>query len=384
MEIILYKYNISSTIEPKEWNKNLEKSQYANFFQTVEYLNSQAFDENNYLRFITIEDEQENIIGQLGIIITQKHQAYSSKLFSKIFEMFSDLGKRGSWAGGPIIHEINEEKKIEVLKKIILALEEIGNNEGLAIIDGYSPHLDFSINERYINEYKKSGFDVNNFLTFVTDLNEDLNYIWEKIHDSTRRDVNRAEKRGLIVKELTTLDELDQYFNLNKIWAKTKGIELQFSAHYKENYWNCLKSNVEKLFLAYEDNELVSSHRLGCFNKIAFSHKITNSYSKPTSLGGPLLTWFAIKWAKENDIRYYDYSGGQAPSKSDDEQRKYSEQWDSLLNYKRKWGGSEYPYYHFVKIIHPFKYKMFRLLTKPDWTYRDYKRRHFKRPKAEN
>jgi lipid II:glycine glycyltransferase (peptidoglycan interpeptide bridge formation enzyme) len=105
-----------------------------------------------------------------------------------------------------------------------------------------------------------------------------------------------------------------------------------------------------------------------------------NSYSKAASVGGPALTWHAIKWAKERGMRIYDFSGVLAPS-DDGKNDSYREQWEGLTKYKRKWGGQEYPYYHFIKIIHPLRYKLFRLLTRPDWLYRDYKRKHFERPK---
>ena len=134
--------------------------------------------------------------------------------------------------------------------------------------------------------------------------------------------------------------------------------------------------------MAYEDGKLVTTHRLGWFNGIAYSHKIINSYSRPTSLGGPLLMWHAIEWAKKSKMRIFDFSGGESPPLDDIDKKKYNEQWDSLLSYKRKWGGSEFPYYHVVKVQNNWRYKLIRALKKLDWSFRNYKRKHYKRPKA--
>ena len=52
-----------------------------------------------------------------------------------------------------------------------------------------------------------------------------------------------------------------------------------------------------------------------------------------------------------------------------------------LLSYKRKWGGDEIPYFHFIKIVNKKSYKLFRLASKPDWIFRNYKKKHYKKTK---
>ena len=78
----------------------------------------------------------------------------------------------------------------------------------------------------------------------------------------------------------------------------------------------------------------------------------------------------------------YDFSGGEAPPLGEKDFKKYYEQWNSLLSYKRKWGGKEFPYYHIVKIQNNWRYKLSRSLSKLDWSFRNYKRKHYKRPRG--
>jgi lipid II:glycine glycyltransferase (peptidoglycan interpeptide bridge formation enzyme) len=108
-----------------------------------------------------------------------------------------------------------------------------------------------------------------------------------------------------------------------------------------------------------------------------YSHSLINSYEKPGTLGGPYLTWFALQWAKQNGMRYYDFSGGEAPSDEGIEQ--YQKRWGSLLTYKKKWGGQELPYYHLVKIRKRLSYKAMRALLKVDWAYRSYKKKKYEK-----
>jgi len=132
--------------------------------------------------------------------------------------------------------------------------------------------------------------------------------------------------------------------------------------------------------LAYKDDKLLAGLRIGRFNGIAYTHKAINAYSQPANVAGPLLTWHAIKWAKELGFNTYDLSGGESEPKNEKDSKRYSEQWNSLLSYKRKWGGEEFPYFHFIKIINKKSHKLFRILSKPDWMFRNYKKKHFQKP----
>ena len=117
---------------------------------------------------------------------------------------------------------------------------------------------------------------------------------------------------------------------------------------------------------------------------LLFCMLTANAYSQSANVGGPLLTWHAIKWAKESGFKTYDFSGGESDPKNEKDYKRYSEQWDSLFSYKKKWGGEEIPYFQFIKIVNEKSYKLFRLVSKPDWIFRKYKKKHFKKPKKVN
>ena len=369
----MYEFKVASQVDQQKWNTYLMKSQSAYFFQTAEYLLFMANSKNKIPIFISVVDETDNTKGQLGLIIDEILLTHSNKL--KVFAKgVSQLGKRATWAGGPIIHADDRDSRIQILRMIIKALDFVAQKHNVIMIDGYTSPQDTQIDDDYKNELKINNYRINNFFTFMTDLSKSEEEIWNGLNKNAQRDVTRAEKRGITVKELT-IDTLDEYFSLSKVWAKTKGITKSIPKSMKENYWNYYKKGVEKVFLAHEDGELVATHRLGCFNGIMYSHSLINSYEKKGSLGGPYLTWFAMKWARQHGMRYYDFSGGESPPDGNDEQ--YQKQWNSLLTYKRKWGGQELPYYHWVKIRKKLSYKAMRALLKVDWSYRNFKKKKY-------
>ncbi|MFY9300379.1 MAG: hypothetical protein WAO91_04245 [Candidatus Nitrosotenuis sp.] len=366
-----YGFKVASQVDQKRWDEDLMKSQSAYFFQTAEYQSFMANSKNKTPIFISIVDGTGATNGQLGLIIDEIPMTYSTTKLRVLAKGVSKLGKRATWAGGPIIHSGDHESRMRILRTIIEALDFVAQKYNIIMIDGYTSPRD-AYNENFKDELKLNGYKINDFFTFMTNLSKSDEEIWNGLNKNAQRDVLRAEKRGIVVKELT-LDALDEYFSLSKVWAKTKGITKSIPHTMKENYWNYYKKGVEKVFLAYEEGELVATHRLGCFNGIMYSHSLINSYEKQGSLGGPYLTWFAIKWAKQNGIRYFDFSGGESPPDGNDEQ--YQKQWSSLLAYKRKWGGQEIPYFHWIKIRKKLSYKAMRALLRVDWSYRSFKKK---------
>ena len=372
------KYKILSHVESKEWNNNLSACEYSTFFQTAEFLSKK--DSDRYPVFIYIYDNSENIQGQLGLVISRSRSGYTTKIFKKFTKMASKVGSRGSWTSGPIIHSKDKDVRMQVLQTLFLALEEVIQKHKLIILDGYTPPQDFDVDQTYLTEFQKHGFKQQNFLTLMSNLDEDSETFWKKIKKSARNDVTKAKREGIIIKEISTMEELTNYKLLTKRWAQTKGIEITDSDIEKiDTDWLYLKSGIQKFFLAYNKQEILAGLRIGYFNKIAYTHQVLNSYSKIGNVAGPLLTWHAINWAKDNGMRIYDFSGGEAPPSDNKDMKRYTEQWESLFAYKRKWSGDEFPYYHFIKIINKERYKLYRILSKPDMFLRNYNKKHFKK-----
>ncbi|OLB92339.1 MAG: hypothetical protein AUH25_00725 [Thaumarchaeota archaeon 13_1_40CM_38_12] len=374
----MYKIKIVKEVEPVKWDNELIKGDYSTFFQTAEYLFSESRDER-FPIFIYIVDENERIRGQLGLIIRNPINLYSSVIFRKFGKILSKLGSKGIWVSGPIIHTIDERERTEILRKIIESLDSIAREYNLILIDGYSPPQDLLIDKNYLGEFRKNNYHVEEFVTLATNLDKNIEELWNNVTKKSRGDVKRAEKRNIRVKTLEEYSEVIDYFKLGKEWAETKGIKMINLTERAQKYWNYYKTGIEKIFLAYDGDELISGLRLGCFNGIAYTHEVLNSYSRPTNLGGTLLTWWALKWAKDFGLRIYDFSGGLAPPKNSID-KKYHEQWDSLFSYKKKWGGSEFPYYHLIKIQKKRSHKILRALGRLDWSYRNYKKRRRARP----
>ena len=358
----MYKIRICVEVNSNDWNSDLKKSNYSTYLQTTENLKISS-NGNTFPIFISILDEKDVVVGQLGMLIIKTSVQYGGALFQKLSKISSRISTRGVWLYGPIIHTENKMERIEILRMILKANNEIVDKYNLVFIEGYSAPLDVSLCDNEIKEYKKYGYHSRKYVTFITDLKNPIEDIWENVQKYTKKNVNRSAKRGVSVKELKTFEESKQVISLFQKWGKVKGIVVSDPEQQLKKFWERQNSGFEKTFLAFKEEQLVSSITISHFNNIVVPIQVLNSYSSiARNLGGPALTWYAIKWSKEFKFGIYDITGG--PLLPENEQVNDKKRPFSLIHYKKKWGGKQYINYHFIKINKKSSYMIYKKLFK--------------------
>ena len=161
----------------------------------------------------------------------------------------SKLGNRGTWAGGPIINSDDEKERMKILEEFLNVFDKISDDYNLMIIDGYS-NAQEDISEVYKNKFKKHNFKMKKFVTFRTNLNDSIDEIWKRIAKSARNDITKAERKQVTIKELSQKNELLEYAELGRKWAKTKGIQSSDPKLLVEQDWNDHLSGLQKYFFA--------------------------------------------------------------------------------------------------------------------------------------
>ena len=338
-----YSSKHSTNADSINWDNDLLKSTYSTSYQTVEYLTSNL--ENITPIFIHVVNTNDEIVGQLGLRIIDSTVMYSSPLFQRYSKIISNIAKRMIWVHGPIIHSKNIEERKNILTEILKEVNQVSEKYDVVFIEGQTSPCDFLIGEDYQKIFSNNGYTKLDSRSFLADLNLTSDELWSNVSKKARGDVNRAKRREIQTKVLETMDEVSDFVSLNKEWAKAKDLTITNPEKQKEIFWKNHKSGVEKILLAYKESKLIAGLGLGCFNKIVHTNFVISSYDIETNLGGTLLTWYAVEWAKTNNFKIYDFSGGGVAA--------------SLLSYKKKWGGKETPYYIFRKIRKHSSYKLY-------------------------
>ena len=178
---------------PVLWNSNLLLSSASNFLHSSYFLGMETDEKTP--AYISVF-ENNDIVGQLGLDIIKSPVLYSTTFLKKIINTFQFLSKRGVWIYGPIIHSTNRNKKLEILKQFVMALNHISKQHKLIFIEGFTSPFDNLLDSEMDLFLQHQKFELVNHSTYVIDLSLSLDNIWNSVSKKTSADVNRSKRRG--------------------------------------------------------------------------------------------------------------------------------------------------------------------------------------------
>lgn len=339
--------DISSSVDPKDWNKQLSQEKESSTYQINQFgkVYQESYDSKPV--YIWALDEKGRILGQLLSIFHKKYLLRNSNFINqKIFSNFNSC----FWSYGPIIHE--KEYKNDISKEIFLQLEKYTKNNNTMMINGSnSPMCNY--NENY---FYKNSFTSIPWKTYLVSLEKDNEIMLEKLNKKTRYDIRKSQENNLVFQIKDDFDTLSQYmkFSINVPARKNENrkIDDKFTDSF---YRNLVKEGFAKIATVTSDNHLIGAILLFTFNKLAIQLGVENS-SRVDLLGGPFLTWNTICWLSNKKFEFFDLGGANPNPKNKKEMQ--------IDFYKSKWGGIELPFTKYSKILDFKRYFLFSSLRK--------------------
>ena len=317
------------------WNKRLIDSGLGTTAQIKE-MTYQLKKNNEIPFFLKFIDSKGKIIGQLLISETTRFQNSTHKeknllnklgKFSGMFRLANIKTKIYRWSYGPVIFE--PEKCLDVyeaLKNFLLAdnLHQVLGWQHPLLTDGISA--------------LEKNFSLIKWSTFMIDLSKSKNELFDNIDkDSGRKNIRRAEKRGIIIEEINE-DNLHEYFSLlNESKENRSGLSLNYD--YFLQLWKLFKPFGRGGFLARKDSKPISALSFSSFCGHIIEGGIARSQTDKSSVyySQDLIKWKIIEWGLENNMKWFNLAGfNPNPTNSKEE---------GILRYKKKWGGKQFDYY---------------------------------------
>ena len=193
---------------------------------------------------------------------------------------------------GGCVYDRNEGFTPDLIERIRLSSRE-------ALIYWSVPQIDH--NDYLLIKNKRE------FQTAIIDLHMSLDDIFMKIiHKDVRRNIRIAERKGVEIDKLN-IDNIDIFIELVNILNKRVGLK-NISVDFYKRIYNCYyKKNKISIFVAkYKGSYIAGSMIIGN-NDITHAWIAGSSYKFPKTLKqNELITWYAIKWSKQNGCHYYD------------------------------------------------------------------------------
>ncbi len=327
--------SISITVEDKadeNWNETLLHSKLGNIYQTkhyAEYAKKRSGWQPLFMKFFTRNGE---LAGQLLLF---RYSRFDRKL-KLLSRRFSDLVSKPiktvsanyKWVYGPVILNMDYREAIYQNLGDFLLRTGRGVSGNIHPLDGQVSALD------------KMGFVKELWGTFIIDLTQSKETLWKLLDKkSARKNIERAKKRNVIVREMCDGD-IPVYFELLKETRDTLGL-----ANYKYediiDGWTILKDAGFTGFMAFGEEKPLAGLLLSTYNKYVNEWGVARSkYDADNRLyAQDLIKWHVIETGHGKKYEYYDLTGVN-PSAKDEKER-------GIYQYKEKWGGKfvNYPIY---------------------------------------
>jgi lipid II:glycine glycyltransferase (peptidoglycan interpeptide bridge formation enzyme) len=346
-----FNVKISSNISESEWNDNLSKNTASTIYQTYNWqeLYHEAFGSKPV--FITITNQDGTVVGQLACLIHEKMLWEDVNPLSKKIGNILKLGTSLWWYHGPIIHDhVNYN---EILSIILSSVDKIAKENKVVNIRGISPPLADQFPSK---TFQKFGYDSEPRLTFIIDLNQNIDDLYNSLKKDPRYYIRKSEKAGFEFEIAKDMEGLEKFQDL-KIEAKKREGKKPFrNPKFYEKHWKIMQNNGYEEWLLVKDHGKIEGTILTLFfNGNVIQHALANSPKK--ELVGTFLTWNTIKWAQKMKYHTFDFAGVDPSPKTEKEK--------GIYFYAAKFGGKKIDFFSYTKIIDRKKYYLSSTLKNP-------------------
>lgn len=154
--------------------------------------------------------------------------------------------------------------------------------------------------------------------------------IFSGLRDSTRRNIKKSEKEGVVVSISGSEDSLREFYRLNCMTRRDHGLPCQPYAFFENIYSNILASNLGIVALAAKEGKNIAGAVFFHFGDMAIYKYGASDRNYLQLRSNNLVFWKVIQWYRGQGCQRLDF-GRTEPENT------------GLLQFKRGWGVAEYP-----------------------------------------
>lgn len=214
-------------------------------------------------------------------------------------------GYAGYVSKGPVV----DSQDSKALEFVLDQLDLLAKREHVLFLKIQPAFGADSITERLAKRgARKSSIGVMPRATLRIDLRPDTNEILARMREYTRRNIKRAERRGLSAR-LGQIEDIPALHSLAKIHAKKSGYDA-FPIDYYYDLWSILAERGHFCFFVAEyEGQIIAANTHIVFGDTILGYHLVDNGRHRELQAQTLLHWKGILWAKERGYIWYDLGG---------------------------------------------------------------------------
>jgi lipid II:glycine glycyltransferase (peptidoglycan interpeptide bridge formation enzyme) len=312
--------------DKETWSEFVYNHPHSNIYQTPEMAEVYRGTKNYEPISLAVVDDTDKILAVMLAVVIKEIDGF-----------LGSFSARSIIQGGPLCVENDEG-----IKALTIMLEEYGKLIKKRAL--YSEIRNMHDTSQFKYQFRELGYNFEDHLNFLIDLNKPTDEIWGKISRSMRKNIKRAQKKGVRVEELEDRELISTFYEfLEDVYHQAKVPLVDVSFFYSV-YDILVKKNMAKFHLAKYNRKYIGGRLSLMYNKTIYADYVGVPNRHKNLHANPLLNWHVLKWGLENGYHIFDFGGAGKPNKN-----------YGVREFKRQFGGKLVNFGRYSKIHSPIK-----------------------------
>jgi serine/alanine adding enzyme len=312
-------------IERNQWSEFVASHPHGNIFHAPEMFDLYNSDEKNEPVFLAVLNSETKICGLLIAYIHAEYRGFVGKFTSRAI----------TW-GGPLV--TNQNPDIAGL-----LLDEFDNICRKKTV--YSQFRNLWDCSSYKNILDRGGYNFEDHLNFLFDLNKGEEYLWNKISATRKKQINRSTKREVKTKVIDNIAQadLESCYSILKLvykFAKLPYPDIEFFQRANNILGSC---GYLKAIIATLHGKIIGFRFFLCYEGLLYDWYAGSLPEHHDKYPNDILPWKLIKWGADNEYKTFDFGGAGKPDIP-----------YGVRDFKQKFGGDLVNFGRFEKVNKPF------------------------------
>ena len=323
MEIKIYTETDNQIIV--KWEQFVDNHLDATIYQTSETYSTYK-ETLNYNPGLIYSTQNDEIIGILSFLIITEGSGIKKNFTS-----------RSIINGSPLA--MNNDKL--VISQLVTEYDKFIKSK--AIYSEFREINPFESSELIV----KKGYEEESRINILIDLTKDEDLLWKDVNSKRRNEIRRAEKNGIVVKELIDQLQIEQSFEiLREVYERAK-LPIADKSLFLSAYKFLFPQKMARFFGAFYNDEVIGTMYNLCYKGRVIDWYAGSKKEHYDKYPNDLITWEVIKLMKREGYKIFDFGGAGKPDVS-----------YGVRDYKKKFGGEFIDLKRYKKIHKPMLYKL--------------------------
>lgn len=325
-----YSLKVIENVDRDNWREFIYNHPHGNIYQTPEMVEVYKRTKNYEPISLAVVDEKtdEILAILLGVVIREMRGILGSFSARSIIE------------GGPLF--VEGEKGLNAVSLLMEKYNKIAKRYAL-----YSEIRNIYDTSHFNSLFEKFGYNFEDHLNFLINLNKPEEEIWKQINRSMRKNIKRAQRNGVIIEEMEDKYYIEIFYDFLKDVYLDAKVPLMDISLFKAIYDILVPKGMAKFHLAKHNGEYIGGRSTLLYKKIVYAHRVGMPRKYKNLYTNALLNYYVMIWGSESGYHTFDFGGAGKPDK------KYG-----VREFKRQFGGNLVNFGRYKKIHSPVKMKI--------------------------